>query len=118
EMDYWPSYSKVTPSARAGYLKWLQGGRRDPDAYIGYVFLFFYGIERRVLHDAQHSSAAATEVPALVQEVKDLLRVYGSNSSFRGYATRFLDLVEVTQGSFDTARVSPPLRREGWELPI
>ena len=52
-MSYWPSYSSIEPSSRAAYLEWLSTGRSDPNAYIGYVFLFFYGIERRLLQDAQ-----------------------------------------------------------------
>ena len=47
-MDYWPSYSHLAPESRAAYLDWLAAGRPG-GAHIGYVFLFFYGIERRVL---------------------------------------------------------------------
>lgn len=50
-MDYWPCYSDITPEARRAYLQWLAGGRQDPTADIGYVFLFFYGLERRVILD-------------------------------------------------------------------
>ncbi|MDT9702706.1 TerB N-terminal domain-containing protein, partial [Streptomyces sp. P17] len=57
EFGYWPSYSEITPRARRAYLSWLADGRRDPEADIGYVFLFFYGLERRAiaegLKDAQ-----------------------------------------------------------------
>jgi hypothetical protein len=55
-MGYWPLYSGIDPASRAAYLHWLTGGRKAPEAYIGYVFLFFYGIERRVLVDAQASN--------------------------------------------------------------
>ena len=51
-MTYWPSYSSISPECRAAYLDWLATGRRDPGAYIGYVFLYFYGLERRVLAEA------------------------------------------------------------------
>ncbi|MGE3796171.1 MAG: TerB N-terminal domain-containing protein, partial [Dehalococcoidia bacterium] len=52
-MGYWPSYSEISAPARTAYLDWLASGRPG-GAYIGYVFLFFYGIERRVLVDAVH----------------------------------------------------------------
>lgn len=44
QMGYWPSYSEISPSARRAYLNWLAGGRQDPEADVGYVFIFFYGL--------------------------------------------------------------------------
>lgn len=52
-MDYWPSYSDISPRGRAAYLAWLAGGRSNPRAYIGYVFVYFYGLERRLLTELQ-----------------------------------------------------------------
>ena len=40
-MTYYPSYSQITPEARAAYLGWLSDGRKNPTTNIGYVFLFF-----------------------------------------------------------------------------
>jgi len=57
---YWPSYSDVSPTFRAKYLGWLAGGRQDPDIDIGCVFLFFYGLERRVLTDLEQDPAPAS----------------------------------------------------------
>ncbi|MGH2217805.1 TerB N-terminal domain-containing protein, partial [Enterococcus faecalis] len=31
-VGYWPSYSDITPGARAAYLTWLADGRRAPNA--------------------------------------------------------------------------------------
>jgi hypothetical protein len=39
-LNYWSNYSYADPSARASYLQWLANGRDDPEADIGYVFLF------------------------------------------------------------------------------
>src|ERR1035441_2550542 len=85
-MGYWPSYSTIVPACRAAYLQWLANGRNAPNAYIGYVFLYFYGLERRLLVDAQQSAAARSERETLVTEVRRLLRIYGTNGSFRGEA--------------------------------
>lgn len=116
-MTYWPSYSGISPANRAAYLGWLAGGRQDPDAYIGYVFLFFYGLERRMFIDAQGSTAATAEVPIVVAEVERLLGIYGANSSFRGYALSFLDAV---QAAFGVAPAGPPSVSvcEEWALPL
>jgi tellurite resistance protein len=116
-MGYWPSYSEIKPACRGGYLHWLSDGRHDPDAYIGYVFLYFYGLERRLLVDAQHSTAAQAEYPELIAEVQRLLGIYAQNHSFRSYAERLL-AVATPQG--DTPRYSspPPQAQRSWELPF
>lgn len=90
-MPYWPSFHSISPEARRGYLQWLEGGRRDPLADTGYVFLFFYGLERRALVDAVSDPQVKAEIPLIAKEVQRLLDIYGDNRSFRGYAEGFLD---------------------------
>lgn len=101
-LDYWPSYDSIPRSSRAAYLDWLADGRRDPDTPIGYVFLFFYGLERRILVDADVSDEARGEVPELVAEIDDLLSIYGDrHSSFHGYASRLLRYTKLAFGLTD-----------------
>ena len=50
-LGYWPTYISLSPQARGAYLDWLFGERSDPETPIGYVFIYFYGLERRVLID-------------------------------------------------------------------
>ncbi len=109
QMSYWPSYSTMPPACRAAYLAWLAGGRADPLAHIGYVFLYFYGIERRLLIDARRYPAATREVPLLVAEVRRLLALYGANRSFHGYASRFLRAVNILFEGVNPATLAPPL---------
>jgi uncharacterized tellurite resistance protein B-like protein len=116
-MGYWPSYSDIAPNCRAAYLQWLADGRHATDAYIGYVFLYFYGLERRLLVDAERSMAARAERPTLVAEVQRLMSIYGTNGSFRSYAQSLLAAVMPA----DTERrylSPPPTRRESWEPPF
>ncbi len=108
-LHYWPSYGDVPPSSRAAYLAWLATGRSRPGINIGYVFLFFYGIERRLLHDARTSARARAEAPALLAEVERLLEIYGENGSFRGYASDFLQFSRLTLGDLPGAGESPDL---------
>lgn len=118
-VGYWPSYGELSPEARAGYLDWLAGGRRNPSAYIGFVFLFFYGLERRVLSDAQHSKAAWDEMETLLKEVEELLAVYGDQPSFRRYATSFLDVGRLLRHSVPLETLEPPTPTgESWELSL
>ena len=115
-MPYWPSYSSISSEARAAYLEWLSAGRRDPNACIGYVFLFFYGLERRALVDAPASAAAKDDIAPIKKEIEQLLQVYGSNNSFRRYATQLLDVLS-TLGTAD-GLVEPPVERSGYDLPL
>lgn len=118
-MGYWPSYSEIHPTSRAAFLEWLSTGRIDPNVNIGYVFIFFYGLERRALIDAKESPSASSEIPAIVTEVKRLLSIYGNNNSFRGYASRFLDTIKASQ--MDTAfyLTAPQIENAcSWEIPL
>ena len=115
-MTYWPSYSSISPECRAAYLEWLATGRRDPSTYAGYVFLYFYGLERRAFADTSRSNQAKQEIPTIIREVEQLLHVYGGNNSFRRYATQFLDVLNVMAA--DNGGVEPPMERTGYELPV
>jgi uncharacterized tellurite resistance protein B-like protein len=117
-MTYWPSYHTISSEARAGYLEWLASGRRDPAAPIGFVFLFFYGIERRVLADAEESTSARAEIHALLQEVEALLSVYGNNSSFSGYASSFLEVGRLLHRSVLLSELEPSYDHVGWSVPL
>ena len=84
QMGYWPYYWSISPQSRAAYIEWLASNRDDPACYIGYVFLYFYGIERRLIIDGKHISSS--ERGALIDEILRLKRIYGGNHSFNRYA--------------------------------
>ncbi|MFZ5480807.1 MAG: TerB N-terminal domain-containing protein [Myxococcota bacterium] len=115
-MGYWPSFEQIRPASRAAYLEWLAGGRRDPSFGIGYVFLFFYGLERRVIFDGQSDPRVAEELPSIIQEVEALLEVYGRNGSFSGYAGGFLELCRWRADADAQRDRAPGLF--GWEIPF
>lgn len=82
-MGYWPHFSGITPHQRGTYLQWLANGRSDPDIDVGYVFIYFYGLERRTLIDNN-------DCEDIAKELMRLLEIYGGNRSFRGYASGLL----------------------------
>lgn len=90
EMGYWPQYRYISPQCRGAYLKWLASGRSEPEAYIGYVFLFFYGLERRLIIDGQKGRISEKDRSKIIDEVQRLLKIYGSNRSFQRYASNLL----------------------------
>ncbi len=119
---YWPSYSTATPVARHAYLQWLANGRCDPLASIGYVFLFFYGLERRAIVDAQRHAVAKADWPAIGNELRRLLVIYGDDRSFKSHAYGLLKWVDrsiYAQQCGDKLyeQPAPPMTREP-ELPF
>lgn len=111
-MPYWPSYSDINPQARATYLDWLAGGRSDTQFGPGYVFLYFYGLERRFFVD----TPAEEEKRLLVDEVERLLDVYGENHSVQHYLGAFLDAVRVVMEP--AGHAEPRFEISGYELPL
>ena len=119
EMGYWPSYSNISATARRSYLKWLTDGRRDPNADIGYVFLFFYGLERRAIIDAANSAETKTDWPIIATEIRQLLDVYGDKSnSFRHYANELLNWVSLADFPEKLYEKPIPIFPKTIELPI
>jgi hypothetical protein len=107
---YWPSYDRITPAARASYLQWLATGKCDPEADLGYVFLYFYGLERRALSDAAGNPQAKAELPAIEREVQRLDGIYGKQRSFHAYARAFLDYLAAGKGVTQTLDQLPAPR--------
>lgn len=96
-LGYWPEYSEISPYSRAAYLNWLASERDDPDTYIGYVFLYFYGLERRLLVD----KASDSERSLLIEELYRLLSIYAKNNSFKRYCSNLIDFILLTQSKDD-----------------
>ncbi len=116
-MPYWPSYAEIDPRSRLAYLQWLASGRSDPTIGLGHVFLFFYGLERRLFADE-----AYRDLPLLVAEVERLRGVYSDNRSFRRYSGHFLEAAHALQliAAADPPKdEAPPLDLDNdWELPL
>ncbi len=117
-MSYWPSYSEIRPECRAAYLEWLANGRSDPNAYIGYVFLYFYGLERRLLFDLRLPTGRRQEAQQLLPEVERLLSLYSGNRSFQGYGTSLLETARALWADGQAYDRPPSFQSGRRELPI
>ena len=109
-MHYWPNYSTIDPRSRATYLDWLSSGRSDTRYNVGYVFLYFYGLERRVFVD----KADAQERADIVAEVHRLLETYGGNHSIRRYLGTFIDAASLMDARDDS---EPVFENTGYDVP-
>jgi uncharacterized tellurite resistance protein B-like protein len=119
QMGYWPSYSEISAGARRAYLNWLAGGRQDPEADVGYVFLFFYGLERRAIIDGAKDERAQADWPVIAAELRRLLSIYGEKShSFRRYAGELLDWVSLASHPAKLYEQPVPSLPKTFELPL
>lgn len=118
ELGYWSSYSLASERGRAAYLAWLADGRQAPGADIGYVFLYFYGLERRVLCDATVDPAAAAERPLIRAELVRLLGRYGGNHSLHNYASSLLAWIDAEALLTAPLAEVPPALAPSFEIPL
>lgn len=91
DLPYWPSYYESSPEQRSRYLDWLVGGRCDPNIELGYVFIYFYGLEHRVLVDE-------TDYLPILEEIVRLCGIYHHSNSFRNYSSSLLWLTILLAG--------------------
>ena len=95
-LGYWPSYKAATPGQRARYLAWLAGPRESIDE-IGYVFLYFYGMERYVLLSASQDppEQRSIRLQSILAELARLLRLFSHNRSFLSYSARLREALII-----------------------
>lgn len=110
-MSYWPSYALIPPTNRATYLDWLAGGCRDDGYNVGYMFLYFYGLERRFFCDAPPE----VEQQQIIAEVLRLKDLFQTNGSAQRYLAEFLDFARCSNGDIPD---TPPAFEQRWELPL
>lgn len=106
ELSYYPYYEYLSPQQRGAYLDWLSNGRVDSDPSIrefGYIFLFFYGLERRVLIDGDFSQEIANEIARLLVAYSP----YGRSKSLPTYFSQLLHFWGFHQGEEKYAKVWP-----------
>lgn len=117
-MPYWPGYSSIPAVCRATYLDWLAGGREDGTINPGYMFLFFYGLERRFLVE-QPSDDERREI---VTEVVRLKSLFSENYSAQRYLGEFVDLARIAaMGKVsldDPALKQAILENRSWDVPF
>ncbi|WP_247894565.1 TerB N-terminal domain-containing protein [Azospirillum sp. B510] len=110
-IGYFPSYAGLDPVYRHAYLRWLAEGRSERGVDMGLVFLYFYGLERRLIGDRSQDDA-----PAIIAEVERLRRVYGANASFMRYSGQFLIMARLMLHGVPSE--PPDLQDRNWEIPL
>lgn len=112
-LGYWPAYVQLSPACRGIYLDWLASDRTHPNIPIGYVFIYFNGLERRVIESISEDNVSDDEFISLYNEVYRLHTIYGEQSSFYNYSARLLEFMTLVRSPLFEDRlqanqVSPP----------
>ncbi|MEI5639324.1 MULTISPECIES: tellurite resistance TerB family protein [unclassified Pseudoalteromonas] len=105
-LGYWPTYASLSKGCRGAYLDWLASDRSNPNTPIGYVFIYFYGFERRVIENKSNNQISDEEYIAIFEEVLRLNSVFNANRSFRGYSANFLELMALQKPALFEDRLS------------
>lgn len=111
-MSYWPGYSSIPPESRATYLDWLAGGATDGSYNPGYMFLYFYGLERRFFVD----DPSIEEKRELLLEARRLAQLYADNHSAQRYLGEFIEFAIVS--TTEIGSIAPIFDNPGWDLPF
>lgn len=92
-LGYWPKYIKLSASGKGAYLNWLASNRDDSATPVGYVFIYFYGLERRVLVDSIKGDVEDSEFKGIFDEVIRLKETFSDSRSFLNYSTKLLEIM-------------------------
>ncbi len=95
--SYYPSYVGILPNERATFLQWLAGLAQDvhpPTLARGYIFLHFYGLERRALVDGDSDDRIIDTVEALLENYGP----YNQGRTLIGYLTDFICFASYQRG--------------------
>lgn len=105
-LGYWPSYAFLSKGCRGAYLDWLASDRANPNMPIGYVFIYFYGLERRIIENKDNSIVSDQEFLAIFDEVHRLNTVFNGNRSFNRYSADFLELMVFLRPALLEGRIA------------
>ena len=112
-----PAYGDLTPGARAAYLEWLAGGRTDPTP-AAHLWLFLYGLERRILVDLAGTLGSQRGVRRDRGRGGDAARPLPARRRVREQAAEFADLLDSLVGLGDPALQPPPAGPRTGDLPM
>jgi len=95
ELEYSPSYSTISPYSRGKFINWLERGRNDIDIDIGFIFIYFYGLEFRAIYDKLNQKE-------ILWETIRLHKIYKFNNSFKNYSEGLIAWIILSINDFNT----------------
>ena len=92
-LSYWPSYSSLSKQCRGSYLDWLATDRNLKNTPIGFVFIYFNGLERFVIENSKDIETNRIHFEHIFDEVLRLNKRFSSSRSFLSYSSNLLELM-------------------------
>jgi tellurite resistance protein len=90
----WISYAALTPAQRRAFIEWLASDRTAQGVHVGYLNLYLYGLERRVLLDGSHGELADDDYESIALELRRMLKL-SSDWSFQTHVENLIESVTV-----------------------
>lgn len=92
-LGYWPSYDSLSKQCRGSYLDWLATDRNLENTPIGFVFIYFNGLERFVIENSKDIETTRIHFEHIFDEVLRLNKQFSSSRSFLSYSSNLLELM-------------------------
>lgn len=111
-LDYWPRYATLTPEERGTFLAFLHSPRRAAGVAVGYVFLYIYNLEHRLVRDAVAGLVSSEEGRTIIGELVGVIQAYGPKSASIGKYVG--ELLAVAYARFPAHVPATPIAGAGW----
>lgn len=90
------SYATLSDHQRYIFLDWLASERTLGEVDTAYIFLFLFGLERRIISELRFQENGIEELLALTLELERLQSLYGiKNESLSGFIQGLLEVCQI-----------------------
>jgi hypothetical protein len=93
---FYPKFSLLSPKCKGAYIDWLASDRTDTNVPMCYIFIYFYGLEHRVIFDYQENLVTDNEYLALFNELNSL-RLLLKDTIFYKKATYLMEWMAINK---------------------
>jgi TerB N-terminal domain/TerB-C domain/Tellurite resistance protein TerB len=115
----WLSYEGLAEDQRRAYLEWLASQRPGANVHVGYLSLYLYGLERRVIVDGALDALDAGEYEDIASELRRLMKA-ATDWSFLSHAENLLEVISVMSVVPHRLYRQPPTVKStrGYQVPL
>jgi len=112
-------YGGLTPEQRRTWLEWLASDRKKSAIHTDYLFLYLYGLERRVLVDGAAGKVSEDEFGSLAKEARRLLNL-DADYEWQQFVRRLLDAISLMSSRHTRMYLQPAPNglATGYQVPL
>jgi hypothetical protein len=93
---FYPKFSLLSPKCKGAYIDWLASDRTDVDVPMCYIYIYFYGLEHRIIFDYQENLVTDNEYLALFNELNSF-RLLLKDTTFYQKATCLMEWMAINK---------------------